>query len=217
MAVANVNSGISFVPVARESLHTGYRYASHKRVIIDALGNQFEGRHIVQLVPPSDDWKKATVFLVSVSEDRRKRWPCQPPKFYVVAMNDRAVESYLSKRFGKIAQESAGMAKRALGRLAHRISANETDNTRATARADRVTKEKTFVIERVAGDKYILDIKDDLMFAKLAVKGGDFGIQLAMKKAANKVAGYIQHTCKKILLPGELPTPFPEIRRRRSA
>ena len=211
------DSGISFVPVARDAMHPGYRFASHKRVIIDALGNRFEGKHIVQLVPPTDDWKKATVFLVSLTESRQRRWPCQPLKFFVVAMSDRAVESYLSKRFGKIAQQSSGMAKRALGNLAHRISANERDNTRATARADRVAREKTFVIERVAGDKYVLDIRDELMFAKLAVKGGDFGIQLAMKKAANKVAGYIQHTCKKILLPGELPTPFPEIRRRRSA
>lgn len=205
------------MPVARESLHTGYRYASHKRVIIDALGNQFEGRHIVQLVPPSEDWKKATVFLVTISEERRKRWTCQPPKFFVVAMSDHAVESYLSKRYGRIAQESSGMAKRALGKLAHRISANEQDNTRATARAERVAGEKTFVIERVTGNKYVLDIHDKLMFAELAVRGGKYGIQLAMKKAANKVAGYIQHTCKKILLPGELPTPFPEIRRRRSA
>ena len=109
------------------------------------------------------------------------------------------------------------MAKRALGKLAHRISANEQDNTRATARAERVAGEKTFVIERVTGNKYVLDIHDKLMFAELAVRGGKYGIQLAMKKAANKVAGYIQHTCKKILLPGELPTPFPEIRRRRSA
>ena len=211
------NTGIHFVPVARESLHTGYRYASHKRVIIDALGNQFDARHIVQLVPPTEDWKKATIYNVWLDEQLLKRWPCQPAKFFVIAMNDRACESYLSKRYGKIAQESAGMAKRALGKLAHRISARENDATRATPRADRVAEEKTFVVERVAGDKYILEINDKLLFAELAVRGGKYGIQLALKKAANKVAGYIQHTCKKILLPGELPTPFPEIRRRKSA
>jgi hypothetical protein len=198
-------------------LKTGYRLASHKRVIIDDVGNRFENRHVVQLVPPSEDWRKAHVYSIHLTPEQMRRWPCQPSVTWVVAMNDRAVESYIAKRYGRIAQQAKGMAKSALSKLAHKISALDRDDSNATPHAQRVAWRETSVRERVAGDKYVLDIRDELMFAKLAVKGGDFGIQLAMKKAANKVAGYIQHTCKKILLPGELPTPFPEIRRRRSA
>ena len=199
------------------SLKPGYRLASHKRVIVDAVGNRFENRHIVQLVPPTEDWKKAHVYSVHLTEEQRRRWPCQPSVTWVVAMNDRAVESYIAKRYGRIAQQAKGMAQSALSKLAHKISALDRDNSNATPHAQRVAERETSVRERVSGDKYILDVRDDISFAKLAVKGGAFGVQLAMKKAANKVAGYIQHTCKKILLPGELPTPFPEIRRRRSA
>ena len=198
-------------------LKPAYRFASHTRVIVDKAGNRFEHRHIVQLVPPTDDWKKAHVYSVNLTEKQRRRWPCQPPTCYVVAMSDRAAESYISKRYGRIAQRASGMAKSALSKLAHKISALDRDDSKGTPHAQRVAERATSVHERVAGDKYILDVRDDISFAKLAVKGGDLGIQLAMKKAANKVAGYIQHTCKKILLPGELPTPFPEIRRRRSA
>lgn len=198
-------------------LKTGYRLASHKRVIIDNVGNRFENRHVVQLVPPSDDWKKAHVYSIHLTPEQMRRWPCQPSVTWVVAMNDRAVESYIAKRYGRIAQQAKGMAKSALSKLAHKISALDRDDSNATPHAQRVAERETSVRERVSGDKYILDVRDDISFARLAVKGGAFGVQLAMKKAANKVAGYIQHTCKKILLPGELPTPFPEIRRRRSA
>ncbi|MBQ1428717.1 MAG: hypothetical protein IIZ06_03530 [Kiritimatiellae bacterium] len=198
-------------------LKTGYRLASHKRVIIDNVGNRFENRHVVQLVPPTEDWRKARVYSIHLTPEQMRRWPCQPSVTWVVAMNDRAVESYIAKRYGRIAQQAKGMAKSALSKLAHKISALDRDDSNATPHAQRVAERETSVRERVSGDKYILDVRDDISFAKLAVKGGDFGIQLAMKKAANKVAGYIQHTCKKILLPGELPTPFPEIRRRRSA
>ena len=198
-------------------LKPAYRFASHKRVLLDSLGNRFEHRHLVQLVPPTDNWRKARVYSINLTEEQLHRWPCQPPKSYVVAMNDRAVESYIAKRYGRIAQQASGMAKSALSKLAHKISALDRDDSRGTPHAQRVAERATSVRERVSGDKYILDVRDDISFAKLAVKGGDFGIQLAMKKAANKVAGYIQHTCKKILLPGELPTPFPEIRRRKSA
>lgn len=198
-------------------LKTGYRLASHTRVVLDKAGNRFENHHIVQLVPPTEKWKNARVYSVHLTEAQLKRWPCQPSVYWIVAMGDRAVETYIAKRYGRIAQQAKGMARSALSKLSHKISVLDRDDGKGTPHAQRVAERETSVHERVAGNKYILDVRDNLSFAELAVRGGKYGIQLAMKKAANKVAGYIQHTCKKILLPGELPTPFPEIRRRRSA
>ena len=82
-------------------LKTGYRLASHKRVIIDNVGNRFENRHVVQLVPPTEDWRKARVYSIHLTPEQMRRWPCQPSVTWVVAMNDRAVESYIAKRYAE--------------------------------------------------------------------------------------------------------------------
>ena len=112
--------------------------------------------------------------------------------------------------------ESESAVRAALARLSHKISTVGREE-RAAPHAQTVADRETVVSERVQGDRYILDVRDNISFAQLAVRGGAIGVQIAMKKAANKIAGLIQHTCRKILLPGELPTPFPEVRRRRSA
>lgn len=199
-------------------LAPGYKGRSHTRCIRDQAGKgqEYWNQHIVQLVAPTENWKKAKVYTVHLTDEQKKRWPCQPQIYWIVAMTDRAVSSYLSKRYGAIAKKHEGMARAALGKLSHKISKAGKEE-RAAPHAQTVAEKETFVVEKVQGDKYILDVRDNISFAQLAVKGGAVGVQIAMKKAANKVAGLIQHTCKKILLPGELPTPFPEVRRRRSA
>ena len=170
--------------------------------------------HYVSLVPPTTDWRKAKFYMVVLSLELVKRWPYQKERFYVAALNDGVVERYLSKRYGNIAKKSAGMAKSALGKLMHKISAKERDTANPTPRAERVASKRTFAIETVSGNTYTLTCRDDLFFAQLAVNGGRGGVNLALKKAANKIAGLIQHKCKDFLLPGEVKTPFPEIRRR---
>ena len=205
---------IHFKPVP--DLVAGYKGKSHTRCLRGKDGHEYWNRHIVQLVPPTENWKKAKVYAVHLTDAQRERWPCQPQIYWVVGMTERAVASYLAKRYGAIAKKHEGMARAALGKLSHKISKAGKEE-RAAPHAQTVAEKETFVVEKVQGDKYILDVRDNISFAQLAVKGGAVGVQIAMKKAANKVAGLIQHTCKKILLPGELPTPFPEVRRRRSA
>jgi hypothetical protein len=187
------------------------------RVYVTEDGRELTNNHdikVVQLIAPTQDWKAGHVFVCTLPEDLLARRPCQPKQIWVMALNQAAVKSYISKRLGRIDKASAGMAQSALGKLMHKISAKERDTARPTARANKKADENTFVVEYVEGDKYVLDVRDNLLFAQLAVRGGKGGVNLALKKAANKVAGLIQHTCKKFLMPGEVTTPFPEIRRR---
>lgn len=198
------------------SLTPGYKGKSHTRCLRGRDGHEYWNQHIVQLVPPTERWQDAHVYVVHLTDEQRERWPCQPQIYWVVAMAERGVASYLAHRYGEIARRHEGMARAALGRLSHKISTAGREE-RAAPHAQTVADRETFVVERVQGDRYILDVRDNISFAQLAVRGGAIGVQIAMKKAANKIAGLIQHTCRKILLPGELPTPFPEVRRRRSA
>lgn len=170
--------------------------------------------HYVDLVPPTADWRKAKIYLVQISQELTLRWRFQKEHYYVAAFNNATMDAYLSKRYGNIAKKSAGMAKSALGKLMHKISAKERDTANPTPRAERIASKRTFAIETVNGNTYTLTCRDDLFFAQLAVNGGRGGVNLALKKAANKIAGLIQHKCKDFLLPGEVKTPFPEIRRR---
>lgn len=188
---------------------------SAMRCLVDGSGTEkFGTSWYVQLIAPNQDWKAGRVYKCTLPVDLKARRPYQPENIYVMALSREAVKSYISKRLGRIDKASAGMAQSALGKLMHKISAKERDTARPTARANKKADENTFVVEKIEGDKYVLDVRDNLLFAQLAVRGGKGGVNLALKKAANKIAGLIQHKCKDFLLPGEVTTPFPEIRRR---
>ena len=47
-----------------------------------------------------------------------------------------------------------------------------------------------------------------------AVKGGNSGIDLALKKAMNKITATVNRKCSKLLFFTPLETPFPEVRQK---
>ena len=117
----------------------------------------------------------------------------------------------------------AGLARAAVSQL--RVKANNkgtvpTDNFKIASKSQQVTSARDVIVETSGGNgRYELQCLDDLRYAvsETALKGGRAAINLALKKAANKSVSTIQHRCKNLLLPGELPIPFPEVTKRRRA
>lgn len=108
-----------------------------------------------------------------------------------------------------------GLAKTALGVAMKSISTRNTADT-VTPRALRLAQANVSVKEYGSGNGFTLEINDSLNYAALALKGGPSAVDMAMKKAANKIAGRLSKVAAAKL--GEkIPTPFPEVKQRRVA
>lgn len=172
------------------------------------------GRNCVQLVPPGDMmWPQASVFRVEITDEQHERWPKQPVLFYVVAMSEAAVKSYLERRFKNIANRQSGLAKTVLGVAMAKLSTRPAANEKAGAHVHAIAEKYGVVAQSDSGDRFSVRVESNLSYAVDAVKGGQAGVADALKRSANRIAGMINH---KVGLPLEekLTTPFPEVKRR---
>lgn len=116
----------------------------------------------------------------------------------------------------------AGLARRAISALmvkTNNKAVGDNVSPRVMMKAVEVTDKRDILARGDdGGGKYALYLIDNLRYATKALNGGPAAVNLALKKAMNKTVSTIQHKCKNLLLPGELPVPFPEVtQRRRSA
>ena len=210
------------------NLHPGYANPGRRRVLrvggATTLQSRREhcpvhemGPHDVQLCPPSWNWLGCMVYKVQLSSDLLKRWTKQPESYLLVASDEGAAKSYLQKRYAAIAVRQMGLAITACDNVLAKTSTRPPKAPKIGRRARKTAERETFVIENIHGNVYTLDIRDNISYAQLAIRGGKASVDLALKKAANKIAGLIQHKCKNLLFEGEVETPFPEVRRRRKA
>lgn len=111
----------------------------------------------------------------------------------------------------------AGLAKHAFTVLMQKISASTKEKGEMVGidvdlKADKYTN----VISRDTKKYYTLIATDLLDYAKSALKGGGPQVDLALKKAMNKQVATINQFLKKhYFFDEKLPTPFPDIVRRR--
>lgn len=117
-------------------------------------------------------------------------------------------------RYGNI--KNRGLARRALGLLMNRISTRQVALGPADARLARIAAGHVEVRRRGGRDLFVLEVVDSLGYATAALKGGPSAVELAVQRAANKIAGRLAKVADKKF--GEkIPTPFPEVKKRRSA
>ncbi len=174
--------------------------------------------HYVSRVAPSERWEDAHVWLVSLSEAFHKRWYKQKKNFYVVAMHAGAVEAYLKNRFGSLPQRYAGAARHAIGTAMRKVSTRNGNTEQTITKHARNVATANVTVRTSWGADYAIHIADTLSYAMAAVRGGQTAVELAYKKAANKIAGRITQALKRSGgLESAVPAPFPEIVRRRKA
>lgn len=172
---------------------------------------------VINLVPGGEPWKDAKVFRLELSKKMRKRWTLQPEYRWLAAFSRSAVESWAEKHYAKIADRQIGLAKCALGVAMNEISKKTTTTPGVSRRAATTAPLWVDVKElKVGEDGYVLDIRDNLDYAKEALRNPN-AVEIGLKKAANKVAGYLQHNFKNLAGWQKLEPPFPEVKRRRKS
>lgn len=167
----------------------------------------------VQLVPPGHrGWQRSVVYQVSVAPELRARWPKQPPNFYVCAEDAGAVHKYLDKRYGNIARRHMGTAHLVLTDAMAAVSTRPPSG-RVGAHASDISKRVLKMFSTDGAEVYTITVKDELVYAVSALRNGRATIEVAYKRAANRVAGMLRHFGGH-LLDKDLQTPFPEVKRK---
>lgn len=118
-------------------------------------------------------------------------------------------------------KKKGGLAKTALGVAMAKLSTrNVADTSPKLARilASRLSHATVSYGSGTAGapGTFCLEYRDDLHYAIPALKSGAGGVDIAVRKAANKIAGMITHAAHKAGdIEHDIPTPFPEVKRRK--
>lgn len=108
----------------------------------------------------------------------------------------------------------AGLAKTALGVAMAKIS---TKNPPTPAFKRRIADSEIIDVRTSGGNgqPFQLDIHDKLGYSVAALRGGRGAVNIALMKAANKIAGNISRKMNALGSLEDVPTPFPEVKRRR--
>lgn len=136
---------------------------------------------------------------------------------YLIVATSEAVALRWAKNFKKkLGMRFSGLAKMALTTLMMKSVTVGKDGTEGNIEVNAKAKEYTKRTETNGTEqnaaRYEIQLDDNLNYAVPAVEGGSSGIDLAMKKAMNKITSVINQKCKNLLLFEKLPTPFPSIR-----
>lgn len=178
---------------------------------------KFDETKFVQLVPPGENWSAAKVFTLSVDPAWLARHKFQKGENVIVATSLAAAKSYCQKRFTKIADQTAGAAKDVLAHAMAELSTRPVAPKARHSHAAKVASGNFRVAKREIGaNGYEVDIEDSLAYASDALRGGAAAVNVALMKAANKIAGQLTHHLHRH---GDFSqnfgTPFPEVKRAR--
>ena len=188
---------------------TGPRDATHKHSPRIELGE-----HCVQLCPPgARAWRKCNIYHVKLTPEQADRWPKQPVEFDVVSETQDGAMSYLERRFRNIADRESGLAGQVLTLAMERLSTRRPTKWEVGAAAKKSANRWLEISVNDSGEDFRVAIRDNLSYAMDAVNGGRAGVTDALKRAANRIAGMINHKAN-LSLEEKLESPFPEVKRR---
>lgn len=162
--------------------------------------------------------ERVRVWKVTPVHGKRMKWEKNRNKgcWYVFAQTEAVARRFAIEHVSRVLRKEAGMAKTAMGFAMARLSTRTTPVEAKGPKAHRVASYAIYITASGAGGMFTLVVRDNLEYAKLALRGGDSAISLAMMKASNKIAGRLAQWEKKHFFEGErTATPFPEIKTRR--
>lgn len=135
--------------------------------------------------------------------------------FWIVAVSKTDAQTLTVEKTQKRIDRYGGLAKNvwrvAMGKIGAAAGFDKA-GTKAVAKASSLASATAALQGRI----FTLTVESNLDYNYSAMRGGKAAFDLALKRAANKIAGRLAQVAKKKML-DPVPTPFPEIVKRRSA
>lgn len=134
--------------------------------------------------------------------------------YYVVCQSPEIADAFEQLAAKHRTDEYGDLAKHALGVAMYKISTrNVASRAGVKARMAASKLAKTIFGDTPAGG-YFVSIDDELEYAISALKNDRATVDIAIKKAANKIAGRLAKEVAGRPFMDRIETPFPEVRRR---
>jgi len=188
----------------------GFSYSEHKPVVrtgvsphsqkVSGLGKVVWLTHGVK--------QQAQKHVYKVTPDALNIKP-----YYIVAQTSQIAMNYELKATKHRIQNHGALAKNALG-VAMSKAGQKGNGLEGSGTSKALASGVAQVDVRDTNNFYSMVVEDELNYATEAVKGGDNAVQVALMKAANKIAGRLNKVAQ-TTLDDEIGTPFPEVRQRR--
>lgn len=162
--------------------------------------------------------ERVKVFKVTPAHPDNMNWQRNRNKgcWYVFAQSIAVARRFAQEHMSRVLRKEGGMGKTALGFAMARLSTKSQPVEASGPKAQRLASEAIHITSSGAGGEFVLTVRDELRYSLPALKGGSSAIDLAMAKAANKIAGRLAKWQEKHFFDGErIETPFPEIVSRR--
>lgn len=151
--------------------------------------------------------KDAHVYKVTVEKQEIKPYYIGAPS--AAYAGKKALESTLRR-----IKINGGLAKNAIGVAMNKLSNSTNPLIGSNTAKEKSSKAATVEVKKDSESEYIISVVDELEYATMALKGGQGAVEIALKKAANKITGYLMRVGGEDLKQ-KLQTPFPEVKRPR--
>lgn len=171
---------------------------------VNNAGQHYEKGEIVKVykIEPIND--------STMSWEKTKHKGC----WYIFAQSEKVARAFAEKHMTRRIKSYRGLARTTLGFAMAAVS------TKGTFAAD-VKSNKSLMAAKAAADvyknesmsdNYTITVLDILNYSKNALKSGIDGVQRAMMKAANSIAGRLSKIATSKLNYPPIQTPFPEVK-----
>ena len=154
------------------------------------------------------------VYKIEPVKDETMSWNKTKHKgcWYVFAKSEKVARAFAERHMTSRILSYRGLARATLGFAMAAIS--NSGNFAAdvkTAKSKAAAAAAAQVYKDVSDDTYTIRIVDALNYSALALKSGTSGVDRAVKKAANSIAGRLSKVAA-AKLDAKIPTPFPEVK-----
>lgn len=146
----------------------------------------------------------------------------EPKSYIIVAPTISDAKKIAKQIVVRRAMRYSGLAKRAIGILMFKTNTKKVNDGRPNPGVENVAMMNTSKKEQVKKSEngngiYSLTLYDDLEYALDAIRGGQSAVDIAMKKAMNKIVSIINRKIEKkgFLDKEKIEVPFPELRQRK--
>ena len=134
--------------------------------------------------------------------------------WYVFAQSERVAREFGKRCVTRYIRRWRGLAKTALGFAMAKLSTRGVKSDPVSAKAMKAAELNAKVLKGGGNGQWSVVVTDSLNYAKKALRSGPGGVDRAMKKAANQIAGRIMKVVG-AKLDAPMSTPFPEVKGQR--
>jgi len=131
-------------------------------------------------------------------------------RYVVLAPDAATAHRYAIARVERLLKKESGMGRDALGWAMAKLSTRSEPAKASGLRAQKLSHDAAVVQFHAAEGTASMRVQDNLDYARLALASGKNSVELALKRAANSIAGRLRKAAAGPL-DADIPTPFPEV------